>query len=64
MENAHSVIIEEDHLAVANAENSVHEKATNIHDVKRYFNVATVARDVLLVVKRQDPLRPPPNVPL
>ena len=32
------------------------KKETNIRDVKRYLNVATVARDGLLVVGREEPL--------
>ena len=32
------------------------KKATNIRDVKRYLNSATLARDGLLVVKREEPL--------
>ena len=32
------------------------KKATDIKDVKRYINVATVARDALMVVRRDDPL--------
>ena len=35
-----------------------HLKLTNIPDVKRYLNVATIARDGLLVVKRSNPLQP------
>ena len=31
---------------------------TNIKDVKRYLNVATIASDGLLVVKRNEPLVP------
>ena len=38
------------------------KKLNNIKDVKRYLNVATIARDGLLVVKRTDPLCPPPGV--
>ena len=34
------------------------KKVTNAKDVKRYLNVATIARDGLLVVKRNDPLSP------
>lgn len=34
------------------------KKLTNIKDVKRYLNVATVASDGLLVVKRNEPLAP------
>lgn len=33
-------------------------KLTNIRDVKRYLNVATIAADGLLVVKRDDPFSP------
>ena len=33
-------------------------KATNIKDIKRYLNVATIANDGLLVVKRNDPFVP------
>ena len=32
------------------------KKATNIRDIKRYLQVATIAHDGLLVVKRQEPL--------
>ena len=32
------------------------KKATNINDVKRYLNVASIAKDGLLVVPRTDPL--------
>lgn len=32
------------------------KKATNVRDVKRYLNVATIARDGLLVVKKDIPL--------
>ena len=34
------------------------KKQTNIKDIKRYLNVATVGKDGLLVVKRNDPLAP------
>ena len=34
------------------------KKLTNVRDVKRYLNVATIAKDGLLVVKRNDPLAP------
>ena len=34
------------------------EKATNINDVKRYLNVASIATDGLLVVPRTEPLSP------
>ena len=34
------------------------KKLTNIKDVKRYLNVATIASDGLLVVKRSEPLAP------
>lgn len=34
------------------------KKLTNIRDVKRYLNVATIARDYLLVARRSDPLQP------
>ena len=33
-------------------------KLTNIRDIKRYLNVATIARDGLLVTRRHDPLQP------
>ena len=33
-------------------------KATNIKDIKRYLNVATIANDGLLVFKRNDPFVP------
>ncbi|KAJ8349524.1 hypothetical protein SKAU_G00246540 [Synaphobranchus kaupii] len=33
-------------------------KITNVRDVKRYLNVATVAADGLLVVRREEPLSP------
>ena len=33
-------------------------KATDVKDVKRYLNVATVASDGLLIVKRCDPFVP------
>lgn len=35
------------------------KKLTNIRDVKRYLNVATIAKDGLLVARRSDPLQPP-----
>ncbi|CAC5393426.1 unnamed protein product [Mytilus coruscus] len=35
------------------------KKLTNIKDVKRYLNVASIANDGLLVVRRCDPLAPP-----
>ncbi|CAC5394966.1 unnamed protein product [Mytilus coruscus] len=35
------------------------KKLTNIKDVKRYLNVASIAKDGLLVVRRCDPLAPP-----
>ncbi|CAG2187683.1 unnamed protein product [Mytilus edulis] len=35
------------------------QKLTNIKDVKRYLNVASIAKDGLLVVRRCDPLAPP-----
>ena len=35
------------------------KKLTKIKDVKRYLQVASIARDNLLVVKRSDPLLPP-----
>lgn len=35
------------------------KKLTNIRDVKRYLNVATIAKDGLLVARRYDPLQPP-----
>ena len=34
------------------------KKATNINDVKRYLNVASIATDGLLVVPRTEPLSP------
>lgn len=34
------------------------KKITNIRDVKRYLNVATFARDGLLVIKKQLPFTP------
>ena len=34
------------------------KKQTNVKDIKRYLNVATIARDGLLVVKRIEPLMP------
>ena len=34
------------------------KKITNLKDVKRYLNVASISRDNLLVVKRDDPLLP------
>ena len=34
-------------------------KATNIRDVKRYLQVATIARDGLLVVRREEAFKPP-----
>ena len=34
------------------------KKLTNMRDVKRYLNVATIAKDGLLVVKRNEPLAP------
>ncbi|MCG7875882.1 MAG: RNase H-like domain-containing protein [Candidatus Thiodiazotropha endolucinida] len=34
------------------------KKLTNIKDVKRYISIATIARDGLLVVPRNDPLSP------
>ncbi|KAK3746301.1 hypothetical protein QZH41_004542 [Actinostola sp. cb2023] len=34
------------------------KKLTNVKDIKRYLNVATIARDGLLVVKREEPLAP------
>ena len=34
------------------------KKSTNIRDVKRYLNVATVAKDGMLIVRRNDPLVP------
>ena len=34
------------------------KKLTNVRDVKRYLNVATIAKDGLLVVKRDEPLAP------
>ncbi len=34
------------------------KKANNIRDIKRYLNVATIAKDGLLVVKKIDPLAP------
>lgn len=38
------------------------KKVTNAKDVKRYLNVATIAKDGLLVVKRTDPLSPPQDL--
>ena len=38
------------------------KKLTNIKDVKRYLNVASVAKDGLLVVRRVDPLLPPADL--
>ena len=35
------------------------KKATNIRDVKRYLQVATVARDGLLVVRKEEAFKPP-----
>ncbi|CAC5376647.1 unnamed protein product [Mytilus coruscus] len=35
------------------------KKLTNIKDVKHYLNVASIAKDGLLVVRRCDPLAPP-----
>ena len=34
------------------------KKTTNIKDVKRYLSVASIARDGMLVVRRNDPLVP------
>ena len=34
------------------------KKTTNVKDVKRYLSVATIAKDGLLVVKRDEPLSP------
>ena len=34
------------------------KKTTNIKDVKRYLSVASIARDSILVVRRNDPLVP------
>lgn len=34
------------------------KKLTNVKDVKRYLNVATIANDGLVVVKREEPLTP------
>ena len=34
------------------------KKLTNVKDVKRYLNVATIAKDGLLVVKRDEPFAP------
>ena len=34
------------------------KKLTNLRDVKRYLNVATIAKDGLLVVRRDEPLAP------
>ena len=34
------------------------KKQTNIRDIKRYLNVASIAQDGLLVVRRNDPLSP------
>ena len=34
------------------------KKITNAKDVKRYLNVASIARDGMLVVRRNDPLSP------
>lgn len=34
------------------------KKLSNVKDVKRYLNVATIAKDGLLVVKRDEPLAP------
>ena len=34
------------------------KKLTNMRDVKRYLNVATIAKDGLLVVNRDEPLAP------
>ena len=33
-------------------------KLTNVTDVKRYPNVATISKDGLVVVKRDEPLAP------
>lgn len=38
------------------------KKVTNIKDVKRYLNVASIAKDGLLVVQRNDPLSPSTNL--
>ena len=38
------------------------KKATNFNDVKRYLNVASIAKDGLLVVPRTDPLTPIPEL--
>lgn len=35
-----------------------HRKETNIKDIKRYLQVATISRDGLLVVRRDEPLSP------
>ena len=35
------------------------KKLTNIRNIKRYLNVATVSHDGLLIVKRDEPLAPP-----
>ena len=34
------------------------KKLTNMRDVKRYLNVATIAKDGLLLVKHNEPLAP------
>ena len=38
------------------------KKLTNIKDVKRYLNVASIAKDRLLVVRHCDPLSPPSDL--
>ena len=50
-------IFAKDALA-SHTRNTAIKKVTNAKDVKRYLNVATIARDGLLVVKRNDPLSP------
>ena len=38
------------------------KKLTTIKDIKRYLSVATISRDGLLVVRRNDPLLPPADL--
>ena len=38
------------------------KKLTNVKDVKRYLNVASISKDGLIVVRRNDPMLPPADL--
>ena len=53
-----NVLIYAAHTRIYNREHSLQRKLTNMKDVKKYVDVTTIAKDSLLVVKRNEPLAP------